>query len=63
MHEEQRTCKKLGVHVYGIVENMCGKVFGEGSGKKLSKELDLLFVASIPLSKEIREQAEMGKSR
>ncbi len=53
--------KRIGTPIIGLVENMAGPVFGEGKGKALAEELNIPFITSIPLSKEIREQAEQGK--
>jgi ATP-binding protein involved in chromosome partitioning len=47
--------RELDVPVLGIVENMSGEVFGEGSGNRLAEELGVPFLCSIPLAKEIRE--------
>ncbi len=52
--------KKLGVRVYGVIENMSGDVFGQGGAEEVAKELGLPFICRIPLSKEIGEKAEEG---
>jgi ATP-binding protein involved in chromosome partitioning len=53
--------RKIGTPILGLVENMAGPIFGEGTVQKLAKELDLELLTSIPLSQEIREKAESGK--
>lgn len=44
--------KKMEVPILGLIENMSGEIFGY-SGENLSKELNIPFLASIPLKKEI----------
>jgi ATP-binding protein involved in chromosome partitioning len=51
----------LHVPVLGIVENMSGDIFGSGTGRMLADELNLPFLASIPLSRDIRLMNESGK--
>jgi ATP-binding protein involved in chromosome partitioning len=53
--------RKIGVPIRGIVENMAGPIFGEETVNQLAEELNLPILASIPLSKETREQAEKGE--
>jgi len=50
----------LDVPLIGIVENMSGEIFGTGSGKSLAKELNVPFLGSVPLAKEIRKLNAMG---
>lgn len=52
----------LAVPILGVLENMSGDVFGSGAGEALAKELNVAFLGSIPLSKEIREVSAEGKS-
>ena len=63
--------EKVGVPILGLVENMamhvctnCGHVehiFGQDGGKNLAKEWSMDFLGSLPLSMQIREQADSGK--
>ena len=63
---------KVNIPVLGIVENMavhscsqCGHqehIFGEGGGQKVAKEYDTEVLGSLPLSLDIREQMDSGKS-
>ncbi|MDX2073114.1 MAG: Mrp/NBP35 family ATP-binding protein [Alphaproteobacteria bacterium] len=52
--------EKVNVPLLGVVENMCGDVFGTGGGKKLADEFSVPLLASIPLDAEIREAGEQG---
>ncbi|MFO7793070.1 MAG: Mrp/NBP35 family ATP-binding protein [Candidatus Saliniplasma sp.] len=64
--------KKLNLKVLGVVENMdgltcpnCGemiKLFGEGGGERMSQELDVPYLGSIPIDPEIMKSGEEGKS-
>ena len=63
--------EKVGVPILGIVENMavhvctqCGHVehiFGADGGKKMAEDYGMDFLGSLPLSLQIREQADSGK--
>lgn len=63
--------EKLGIKVLGIVENMsgftcphCGDIidlFGRGGGEKAAEELNVPYLGSIPLDKEMREAGDSGK--
>jgi ATP-binding protein involved in chromosome partitioning len=63
--------RKVNIPVLGVVENMavhicsnCGHaehLFGEGGGEKLATQYGVELLASLPLSMEIREQADGGK--
>lgn len=61
MRRAAAMAKRLGINVYGVIENMSGPVFGEGNVKELARELGLPFIATIPLSEDIREKAESGE--
>lgn len=62
---------KVSIPVLGIVENMavhscsqCGHqehIFGEGGGQKVAGEYGTEVLGSLPLSLNIREQADAGK--
>jgi ATP-binding protein involved in chromosome partitioning len=63
--------RKVSVPVLGVVENMavhicsqCGHhehVFGEGGGALIAKNYDVPMLGSLPLSLQIRSQADAGK--
>ncbi len=65
-------CNKVGNKVVGIVENMSGfvcpkcgdtvDIFGSGTGERLAKETGVLYLGSIPLSKDIAQAGDMGKA-
>ncbi len=61
---------KVKIPVLGVVENMsvhvcsqCGHqepIFGLGGGQKVAQEYDVPLLGQLPLTKEIREQADNG---
>ena len=63
--------QRVGVPVLGIVENMswfecphCGKptaIFGSGGGQKLADELELPFLAQVPLYPRVLEGGDEGR--
>lgn len=63
--------EKVGIPILGVVENMsihicsnCGHeehIFGEGGAERMCSEYDTEFLGALPLSKDIREQADSGK--
>ncbi len=62
--------KKMNIPIIGIVENMsgfkcphCGKVsniFGEGGGKKASKDYNIAFLGDIPIDANIAKNGDEG---
>lgn len=64
-------CKKAGVPVLGIIENMgvhncphCGEkafILQSGGGEKLARETDVPFWGSIPMDLRISESIDYGK--
>jgi len=61
--------EKVDVKILGIVENMSyfilpdgskEDIFGKDGGKNLAKELEVNFIGSIPLDKEIRLNSDLG---
>ena len=63
LHDARKSAlmaKDLDIEVLGVIENMSGEVFGSGVGKTLAKELNVPFLGSVPLMKEIRELNENG---
>ncbi len=53
--------KKLNVPILGIIENMSGDIFGEGSAEKLAERFNIKFLFSIALNKRISEAERKGK--
>ena len=60
---------KVNVNIIGVVENMSyfilpdgqkEDIFGKDGGKNMAEELDLHFLGSIPLDKEIRINSDKG---
>jgi len=61
---------KVGVPILGVIENMssficdgCGKesfVFGHGGAQKISKEMNVGILGSIPLMVSVQESADKG---
>jgi ATP-binding protein involved in chromosome partitioning len=66
-----RMFEKVGVPVLGLVENMamhvcsqCGHqeaIFGEGGGARMAEDLGAELLASLPLDRAIRQQADAGQ--
>lgn len=63
--------RKVKVPVLGVVENMslhtcssCGHtepVFGEGGGDRIAREYQTVLLGQLPLTLQIRQQADAGK--
>lgn len=63
--------EKVGVPVIGIIENMslhicsnCGHseaIFGEGGGARMAEQYQVELLGQLPLTMQIREQADAGK--
>jgi len=53
--------EKMGVPIIGLVENMAGEVFGEGTVASLAEKRGLVFLGGLPLSKEITLSGNAGK--
>lgn len=51
---------RLGVPIFGIVENMTSEVFGRGGAAAAAEELGVEFLGEIPLVASIREGADNG---
>lgn len=62
--------RKVDIPVLGIVENMsvhicsnCGHaehIFGEGGGEKVAQQYETTMLGSLPLTMDIRQQADQG---
>ena len=63
-------CSRLNLPVSGVIENMsgficphCGKevdIFKKGGGKKMSQEMHVPFIGSIPIEVKIMENGDTG---
>jgi len=63
---------KLNIPIVGVVENMsylsCPNchdrinVFGKGGGQKISEQFNIPFIGEIPLTSEIMQGSDVGKS-
>ena len=52
---------RLGVPIFGIIENMAGDVFGRGGARIAADELGIEFLGELPLDAAIREGGDMGR--
>ena len=69
--KEINFCKKTGVHVLGVIENMagfvcpscseCTNVFSSGGGEVMAKEFEVPFLGSIPIDPMFIRLIEEGK--
>jgi len=65
-------CRKLGVPVLGVVENMSGfacpkcgtvtPVFRSGAGQKIARDMLVPFLGSIPIDPQVAEAGDSGKA-
>jgi ATP-binding protein involved in chromosome partitioning len=51
---------RLGVPIFGIVENMTSEIFGRGGAAAAADELGVEFLGELPLAKAIREAGDSG---
>jgi len=49
-------CQNLKVPVLGVIENMCGEIFGEATGSSIEKNWQVKFLGSIDLKKEYAQE-------
>lgn len=71
VRKELNFCKKVGVEVLGVVENMagyvceccgvCTNVFGKGGGEVMSEEFGVRFLGSVPVDAQWGSLIEEGK--
>lgn len=71
VRKEINFCKKVGVEVLGVVENMagyvceccgvCTNVFGKGGGEVMSEEFGVEFLGSVPVDAQWGSLVEEGK--
>jgi len=55
-----RMFQRVNTPVLGVVENMAGEIFGSGGGEELAREMEIPFLARIPLDVAVRESGEQG---
>lgn len=65
-------CRKLGVPILGIIENMSGfvcpscgaatPIFLSGGGRRIAQDMDVPFLGSIPIDPQIAEACDNGRS-
>jgi len=51
---------RLGVPIFGIVENMSSEVFGRGGAREAADELGVEFLGEIELAAAVRQGADSG---
>lgn len=51
---------RLGVPIFGIVENMTSDIFGRGGGQEAAERLGVEFLGELPLNRETREAGDAG---
>ncbi|KAJ3219627.1 Nucleotide-binding protein 2 [Dinochytrium kinnereticum] len=71
VRKELSFCKKVGIRVLGIIENMsgyvcphcaeCTNVFSKGGGEKLAKEHDLPYLGSVPIDPALVNMIEASE--
>ena len=64
-------CKRVGIQVLGLVENMsgfvcphcseCSLIFSSGGGEQLAKEQNVPYLGSVPIDPNLSEAAEKGQ--
>lgn len=70
MKKEINFCRKTGVKILGVVENMagfvcpncaeCTNVFSKGGGEVMAKEFDVDFLGSVPIDPQFIALIEEG---
>lgn len=71
VRKEINFCKKTGVHILGVVENMagfvcpscaeCTNVFSKGGGEIMAKDFEVPFLGSVPIDPMFVSLIEEGK--
>ncbi len=54
-------CKKASIPIIGLIENMSGSLFGEGSVEDFALSSNVNFLGKIKLEKYISEAGDIGK--
>jgi ATP-binding protein involved in chromosome partitioning len=52
---------RLGVPIFGMIENMAGDVFGRGGARVAADDLGIEFLGELPLDSAIREGGDTGQ--
>ncbi len=47
-----RMAEKMDIKILGLIENMCGDVFGKNGGRNLAQELGISFLGQVDLNKK-----------
>lgn len=65
-------CRKMGVPILGLVENMSGfvcpqcgtvsRILSSGGGRKIAVDMDVPFLGSIPMDPKIAEACDEGRA-
>ena len=53
--------RKTEVPILGVVENMCGEIFGSGGGEKAARQFEVPFMGAIPLDVRVSQGGDEGK--
>ncbi|XP_007181756.2 cytosolic Fe-S cluster assembly factor NUBP2 isoform X3 [Balaenoptera acutorostrata] len=71
VRRELTFCKKVGLRVIGVVENMsgfvcphcaeCTNIFSRGGGEELARHAGVPFLGSVPLDPELTRSLEEGR--
>ncbi|XP_077482018.1 cytosolic Fe-S cluster assembly factor nubp2 [Stigmatopora argus] len=71
VRREATFCKKTGIRIVGIIENMsgfvcphcseCSNIFSKGGGEELAKLIGSTFLGSVPLDPQLSASVEEGK--
>lgn len=71
MRRELTFCKKTGLQVIGVIENMsgfacphcaeCTNVFSSGGGEELARLAGVPFLGSVPLDPQLTRSLEEGR--
>ncbi|MDA0815525.1 MAG: Mrp/NBP35 family ATP-binding protein [Chloroflexi bacterium] len=51
---------RLGVPVFGVIENMSSDIFGRGGAREAAEDLGVEFLGEVPLAVEVREGGDTG---
>nr|KAG5711912.1 hypothetical protein BaRGS_026353 [Batillaria attramentaria] len=72
VRRELTFCRKTGIPVIGIIENMsgyvcphcteCTNIFSQGGGEALAKETGVRFLGSIPIDTQLSQELQDGKN-
>jgi ATP-binding protein involved in chromosome partitioning len=53
--------QKTGMQLLGVIENMTSDVFGSGGGARLSQQLGVPLLGTVPLDARLRESGDAGE--